>query len=115
MVHWFDGSTSSGRLTNGEVIVLWPSMFVEPLANEVRIARTAELAGAVISWVGPYLPATAHPAIPGYRYATSVSLVGTGEFLGLWQRTGGPAETLVVSFRTSGANLTFGLGLCRCA
>ena len=103
MVRWFDGSTSSGRLANGQVIVLWPSIFSRPLVREVRVARTAELAGAVISWVGPYLPAPTHPAIRGYHYVTSVSVVGTPDFLGLWQRVGRQAETLVVSFRPSGA------------
>jgi hypothetical protein len=102
MVRWFDGTTSSGRLANGQVIVLWPSMFTQPLVREVRVAQTSELAGADISRVGPYLPAPSHPAIPGYRYVTSVSVVGTDDFLGLWQRTDGPAETLVVSFNPSG-------------
>lgn len=103
MVRWFDGSTSSGRLANGQVIVLWPSLFTEPLVREVRVARTAELAEAEISWVGPYLPAASHPAIRGYRYVTSVSLVGTADFLGLWRKVGRPAETLLVSFRPSRA------------
>lgn len=100
-LRWFDGTLSSGLLRDGRALVLWPSLFTEPLVAEVRVAPTAELAGQEMSRFGPGRPADTHPTIRGYRYVASANLVGTGDYLGIWQRTGGSAETLVVSFRPS--------------
>jgi hypothetical protein len=96
-LRWFDGSTSSGPLANGQVLVLWPSLFAQTLP-EVRIAEKAELAGQETNWAGPGRPAAAHPRIPGYRYITSVS-VG-GEYIGLW-RSRTAEDTLLVAFTAS--------------
>ena len=97
-LRWFDGSSSSGLLRNGQALVLWPSLFSRPLP-EVRIAETAERAGQEMSWVGPGSPPAAHPEIPGYLYVTSAQLL-QGENIGLWRSraTGG---RLIAAFGAS--------------
>jgi hypothetical protein len=102
-IAWFDGSSSSGLLRNGQWIVMWPSLFTKPMVREIRVARTAELAGQDRGGIGGR-PAPTHPSISGYRYVSSVSLSGSRDFLGIWRREGGAAESLIVSFRLASEN-----------
>jgi len=94
-LRWFDGSSSSGLLRNGQALVLWPSLFARPLP-EVRIAETADRAGQEMSWVGPGTAPAVHPEVPGYRYVNSAQLL-QGENIGLWRSrtTGG---SLIAAF-----------------
>lgn len=100
---WFDGTMSSGRLTDGTDIVIYPSLFHRNPIGELRIAAKAELAGQQIRRPGGPEPVAAYPAIPGYRYVASSRLAGD-RHLGLWRRAQGSTETLLVRFTSDGAS-----------
>lgn len=98
-IAWFDGTIGTGRLGDGREIVILPHVFGSAPLTEIRVARTAELAGGYPGRNGLTAHAPSHPDIPGYRYIMSENLFGVRGYLGLWQRIRGPDETLVVNFR----------------
>jgi hypothetical protein len=96
---WFDGGATSGRVSDGRAIVILPYAFGSAPVTEVRVARTAELAGGLTGRPGLSIQAPSHPDIRGYRYVMSENFSGAREYLGLWQRMRGRDETLIVCFR----------------
>jgi hypothetical protein len=107
---WFDGGDSSGLLRNGQWLIMWPSLFSRPLLSELRVARTAELAGQGRGSMGGS-SASSQPDIPGYLYIASVNLSGSRDYLGIWRRIGRADESLIVSFRP--ATETYSGRYCR--
>lgn len=96
-ISWING-LSSGMLRDGRGIVVWPGTSGHQPVTEVRIARTAELAGGATGRIGGTQQAPSHPDLAGYQYVTSERLFGAGDYLGLWRRAHGPEETLIVNF-----------------
>lgn len=92
------GGYNTGMLRDGRAIVFWPGPRDDQPVAEARIARTAELAGSERGHIGGTAQASSHPELPGYRYVMSERVVGTRDYLGLWRRTRGSDETLVVNF-----------------
>src|ERR1044072_377597 len=68
---WFNGALSSGLLSDGRAIVLWPGMLERPSIHGVRIAETAELAGQESERPSGPHPAPSWPTISGYHYVAS--------------------------------------------
>jgi hypothetical protein len=103
-ISWYAGLMMSGSLRDGRAFVFHLPIAIGGEEGEIRVARTAELAGG---WLlpGGRDEAPAHPEIPGYRFVMSDNVLGTSDYLGLWRRIGGGApETLIVGFRIRGGN-----------
>lgn len=102
-IAWIN-SLSSGMLRDGRAFAIPPLAFRQVGPSQMRVARTIELAGGHIDRLGDVDQPSSHPEIRGYRYATSDNITGTRNYLGLWQRTGGREETLIVSFRPTSSS-----------
>jgi hypothetical protein len=90
----FKGVTASGHLSDGRAIVLWPGV---RSATEVRVADTAEAAGQETHSGPPPPPPAWVPTFPGYDFVVADRDVGNA-YLGLWNRSDGKPELLIVSF-----------------